>query len=163
MKIASVLVAAALLSTACTPPGAAPPAPPAPRPSMAYARGAIRARELPGLGDVLTTDGGFTLYVFEPDGHQAVSCTDACAGSWPPLFEPPTGRPPAGPGVCAAMIGATFDPDGGQVITYAGWPLYTYASDLAPGQANGQALNLNGGPWYVIRPSGQVVESTGVS
>jgi predicted lipoprotein with Yx(FWY)xxD motif len=39
-------------------------------------------------------------------------------------------------------------------VTYNRWPLYTYVSDTAPGEATGQALNLNGGPWYVIRPSG---------
>jgi predicted lipoprotein with Yx(FWY)xxD motif len=159
VKIASLVAATTLLTTGCTLIGAAP----APRPSMIYAQGAIRVRALPGMGEVLTNSAGFTLYVFEPDGHQIVSCTDACAGSWPPLFEPPAGLPPAGPGVRTAMIGAAPDPDGGQVITYAGWPLYTYASDLAPGQANGQALNLNGGPWYVIHPSGQVVEPTGAS
>jgi hypothetical protein len=30
-------------------------------------------------------------------------------------------------------------------------------SDTAPGQASGQALNLNGGLWYVISPSGKLI------
>jgi predicted lipoprotein with Yx(FWY)xxD motif len=125
---------------------------------MTYAQGAIRTRVLPGHGDVLATAGGFTLYVFEPDGHQTVSCTDACAGSWPPLFEPPTGIPAAAPGVRAAMLATLPDPDGGQVITYAGWPLYTYVADSGAGTARGQAINLNGGLWYVISPSGTVIK-----
>ena len=29
--------------------------------------------------------------------------------------------------------------------------------DVDPGTANGQGLTLNGGPWYVMRPSGQPV------
>ena len=42
-------------------------------------------------------------------------------------------------------------------MTYDGWPLYRYAGDVDPGTANGQGLTLNGGPWYVMRPSGQPV------
>jgi predicted lipoprotein with Yx(FWY)xxD motif len=43
------------------------------------------------------------------------------------------------------------------VVTYKGWPLYTYVADTAPGQATGQAVNLNGGLWYVISPDGKVI------
>jgi predicted lipoprotein with Yx(FWY)xxD motif len=32
--------------------------------------------------------------------------------------------------------------------TYDGHPLYTYVGDGAPGQANGNELNLNGGLWH---------------
>jgi hypothetical protein len=39
------------------------------------------------------------------------------------------------------------------------WPLYTYVSDSAAGQARGQALNLNGGYWYVLAPSGKVIRT----
>jgi hypothetical protein len=49
------------------------------------------------------------------------------------------------------------DPAGGRVVTYARWPLYTYVADTAPGSAKGQALNLNGGLWYVLAPSGKVI------
>jgi hypothetical protein len=37
--------------------------------------------------------------------------------------------------------------------------LYTYVSDTAAGQARGQALNLNGGYWYVLAPSGKVIRT----
>ena len=40
------------------------------------------------------------------------------------------------------------------MVTYNGWPLYTYTGDVEAGQATGQAIDLNGGPWYVLRPSG---------
>jgi len=49
------------------------------------------------------------------------------------------------------------DPAGGRVITYAGWPLYTYEADSAAGQDNGQATESSGGQWYVIAPSGKVI------
>jgi hypothetical protein len=52
------------------------------------------------------------------------------------------------------LVGTVADPSGGTIVTYAGWPLHTYASDTAPRMANGQGV---GGKWYVISPSGQVI------
>ncbi len=40
------------------------------------------------------------------------------------------------------------------MVTYHGWPLYTYENDAQPGQATGQAIDNDGGQWYVLRPSG---------
>jgi predicted lipoprotein with Yx(FWY)xxD motif len=115
----------------------------------------VMARPLPGLGTVLVTSKGYALYMFAPDNHRAVTCTGACAGTWPPLVLPPGAALAAGPGVKAAFLGSDTDPAGGRVVTYDGWPLYTYTGDVQPGQAAGQAIDLNGGAWYVIRPSGQ--------
>ncbi len=42
-------------------------------------------------------------------------------------------------------------------MTYAGWPLYTYAADESAGQDNGQGLEANGGRWDAIALSGKVV------
>jgi predicted lipoprotein with Yx(FWY)xxD motif len=36
------------------------------------------------------------------------------------------------------------------VVTFNGWPLYTFANDKAPGQVNGQGV---GGVWFVATPS----------
>lgn len=46
------------------------------------------------------------------------------------------------------------------MVTYAGWPLYTYISDSAAGQASGQGLETNGALWYAISPSGKVITAT---
>src|SRR5436853_91909 len=59
----------------------------------------------------------------------------------------------------AALLGSDRNPAGGRVVTYNKWPLYTYVADTAPGQAKGQALNLNGGLWYVLSPSGKVIRT----
>ncbi len=58
-----------------------------------------------------------------------------------------------------ALLGSDPDPEGGRVITYAGWPLYTYVADTAQGTATGQAINLNGGMWYVLSPSGKMIKT----
>ncbi len=114
----------------------------------------IAARSLPRVGKVLVTSQGLALYVFAPDHHRAITCAGACLGTWPPLMLPSGGRLAAGTGVNPKLLGSDRDPAGGRVVTYAGWPLYTYTGDVQPGQATGQNINLNGGKWYVIRPSG---------
>jgi predicted lipoprotein with Yx(FWY)xxD motif len=119
----------------------------------------VDVRSVPGVGQVLVTDKGYVLYVFEPDHHRTVTCTGACAGTWPPLMESSGAGLIGGPGVQQALFGSDPDPVGGRVVTYAGWPLYGYTGDLQPGQATGQDIDTNGGEWYVIRPSGQLVET----
>jgi predicted lipoprotein with Yx(FWY)xxD motif len=115
----------------------------------------VAARPVPGAGTVLVSSNGYALYVFAPDNHREVTCTGACAGTWPPLMLPSGATPKAGPGVKQSLLGSVSDPAGGQVVTYDGWPLYGYTGDVQPGQATGQDIDLNGGEWYVIRPSGQ--------
>jgi predicted lipoprotein with Yx(FWY)xxD motif len=117
----------------------------------------IGVRTLPGVGTVLVNSRGYTLYMFEPDARRRVTCTGLCASVWPPVKISPGGRIVAGPGVRADLLGSDPDPAGGRVVTYNGWPLYTYRSDIQPGWDDGQDIDLNGGYWYVIRPSGEPV------
>jgi len=115
----------------------------------------VAARQLHGAGTVLVTAKGYALYMFEPDGRKQVTCTGACAGTWPPLRLPAGATVVAGHGVKASLLGSDPDPAGGRVVTYGGWPLYTYSGDVQPGQVTGQAIDLNGGDWYLMRLSGQ--------
>ena len=61
-------------------------------------------------------------------------------------------------GAKQALLGSDPDPAGGHVVTYNHWPLYLYLGDSKPGVAYGQALNLNGGLWYVLSPSGALIK-----
>jgi predicted lipoprotein with Yx(FWY)xxD motif len=38
-------------------------------------------------------------------------------------------------------------------VTYDHHPLYTYVGDSAPGQDNGNNVNLNGGLWHAMSVS----------
>jgi predicted lipoprotein with Yx(FWY)xxD motif len=99
---------------------------------------------------------GYALYVFAPDSRRAVTCTATCLLTWPPFDIPNHQRPTLGAGVEAKLIG--YDASRGQrVVTYAGWPLYTYTGDVQPGTTSGQAIDLNGGLWYLIGPDGQPI------
>lgn len=98
-----------------------------------------------GSVTVLADSRGFTLYLFVPDGVDHSVCYGSCASYWPPV----TGSPKAGSGVTGAL-GTTRRTDGTTQVTYNGHPVYTYIGDTAPGQANGNGLNLNGGLWREI-------------
>ena len=111
-----------------------------------------------GLGTVLVAGNGFTLYMFVPDKQSGVStCYNACATAWPPLLLSGTDAPVYGHGVNPDLLGTTKRTDGTVQVTYNGWPLYLWVSDSEPGQATGQAINNNGGLWYVLNPAGKVV------
>lgn len=119
----------------------------------------IGTRKLPGLGTVLVGANGRTLYMFVPDKERKVTCTSkACVKAWPPLFLPSGGKPVATAGVKQKLLGSDVDPAGGRVVTYKGWPLYFFEGDTKNGVANGQDIDLTGGYWYVITPSGAIIK-----
>ncbi len=119
----------------------------------------VGTKNVAGLGTILVNAKGQTLYMFAPDKAQQVTCTDQCAAVWPPLELPDGGKAVASGAAKSKLLDSDPNPAGGQVVTYAGWPLYTYVADSSPGQATGQALNLNGGLWYVLSPSGKVIHT----
>jgi predicted lipoprotein with Yx(FWY)xxD motif len=119
----------------------------------------ITTRSIHGLGQVLVNSRGRTLYMFVPDKRKKVTCVGGCAKIWPPIKLTTGAKVVASGGVQKALLGSDADPAGGRVVTYHGWPLYLYVGDTKPGQAYGQALNLNGGLWYVLSPSGAVIKA----
>jgi predicted lipoprotein with Yx(FWY)xxD motif len=106
------------------------------------------------LGRILVDAQGRTLYDFVKDKHGKSACAGACAKFWPPLMT--TGKPRAGKGVQAKLLGTTRRSNGTQV-TYAGHPLYTYAEDKKPGQTNGQGSTNFGAAWWVLAPNGHQI------
>lgn len=129
--------------------------------SSAAATGSGTAVSVSDSGDldqILVDGDGRTLYLFEKDDEGDESyCDTACAKAWPPLIT--KGEPQAGDGVDAAML-TTFKRDDGKTqIAYADHPLYLYAGDSAPGDANGNGLAQFGAEWYALDASGQAVES----
>ena len=113
------------------------------------------------LGKILVNAQGRTLYLFAPDKHGKSTCYGSCASYWPPLLS--TGKPAAGAGVKASLLGTTTRKDGKHQVTYNGHPLYTYVADSAAGKTSGQGLNLSGGLWWVVSPAGNAVKKTTTS
>jgi predicted lipoprotein with Yx(FWY)xxD motif len=106
------------------------------------------------LGRILVDAQGRTLYDFVKDKHGRSACAGSCATFWPPLMT--SGRPKAGAGVQAKLLGTTVRKAGRQV-TYDGHPLYTYAGDTKAGQTNGQGSRNFGAAWWVLAPNGHQI------
>ena len=103
------------------------------------------------LGEVVVDNAGRTLYRSDQDRARpsASACVGPCARVWPPVRWSP-GLKVAG-GIPRARIGSLRRADGTLQLTLSGWPLYRYARDTAPGDANGQGV---GGGWSAARPDG---------
>lgn len=117
----------------------------------------VNAAEVSGLGAVLVDSKGFTVYQFGKDQGSTSSCYGACAENWPPVIA--KGQP-SGEGAIASQLGTTKRKDGSVQVTYAGHPLYTYAGDKEPGEANGNGLNFFGGEWWAMDESGEIVSGS---
>ncbi|MFJ8229772.1 SCO0930 family lipoprotein [Streptomyces sp. NPDC094448] len=112
--------------------------------------GRLAVRNIPQLGEALTDSAGFTLYRFDEDtaSPPRSRCEGDCAKAWSVVAAAGATAPPgAGP----ALLGEVTRPDGGTQLTVAGWPVYRYAGDTAPGQARGQGV---GGTWFAAAPDG---------
>jgi predicted lipoprotein with Yx(FWY)xxD motif len=107
------------------------------------------------LGRILVDAKGITLYDFVKDKGTTSVCYDACAALWPPLLT--TGKPIAGPGVRASLLGTTKRKDGKLEVTYGGHPLYYFVTDRTRGETTGQGVNQFGGPWWVLSPVGKEI------
>jgi predicted lipoprotein with Yx(FWY)xxD motif len=96
------------------------------------------------LGWVMAMANGLVVYTYAKDSKGGPpTCTGSCAAYWAPV----TGVPKAGPadnfpGTFGVVTGA----DGKKVITYNGYPLYTFVG-APPLSTKGNGLD---GAWHVI-------------
>ncbi len=127
-------------------------------PTAAATSGAASEAEInvvtdPTLGQILVGKDNMTLYAFTPDTTDTVTCAGECLVNWPPLVT--MGSPVLGAGVDQLLVKAVSGPDGSQVVSYNGHPLYYYIGDRAAGDVTGQGV---GGKWYVVSPAGELVQ-----
>lgn len=110
------------------------------------------------LGMILVNGRGFTLYMFAKDtrNHNACVAIKGCAAIWPALLT--SGKPVAGSGVKASLLGTIKLSGGKQQVTYAGRPLYTYVADSRPGSTSYVGFSQFGGAWYALGASGKIVK-----
>jgi predicted lipoprotein with Yx(FWY)xxD motif len=111
-----------------------------------HSKGGLMRTEHTMAGTLLANPHGMTVYYYSVDkkGSGVSDCTGACAAEWPPVIAPV--RIPAGiklPGKVGFIVRA----GGVHQVTIDGYPVYRYAGDHAPGQANGNGI---GGVWHVF-------------
>jgi predicted lipoprotein with Yx(FWY)xxD motif len=107
------------------------------------------------LGLILVNSKRHTLYMFAKDKNGKSSCSGSCAKFWPPALQ--AGRPTAGPGVKASLLGTTRRSNGSLQLTYNKHPLYSFVLDKTAGQTNGEGNLAFGAKWYAVSAKGTAV------
>jgi predicted lipoprotein with Yx(FWY)xxD motif len=143
-------LAAAVSSTSVATAGGTPPA--------HNARAVTVALRHTGLGTILVSASGLTLYVFTRDHTDQNSCVrvSGCASAWPALQS--SGAPSAGAGVQASLLSTVRLSGGVKQVTYAGHPLYLFSGEDRPGGTGYVGQQAFGGAWYAINAAGHEVK-----
>jgi predicted lipoprotein with Yx(FWY)xxD motif len=113
------------------------------------------------LGTMLVDSRGRAVYLFQKDRNGSSACKGQCASFWPPVIA--SGKPVAGPGVNASLLGTTKRADGRLQVTYNHHPLYTFAKDTKKGQTSGEGVSAFGAKWFVVSPAGAAIVKAATS
>jgi predicted lipoprotein with Yx(FWY)xxD motif len=107
-------------------------------------------------GKILVDRNGLTLYLFTRDSRDNDKCSaiSGCAAVWPAYRT--TGKPTAGPGAKASLLG-TIRQGSHEQVTYDGHPLYEYAQNNDPGATGYIGTSEFGGTWDAVSPTGKAV------
>ncbi len=146
--IASLLLSACGGSSHTTSSAASAPSNSASSPSSTGSSGAlVKTGSVSKVsGAVLVNAQGLTLYRLSGEHAGKFICTSAgCLQVWHPLTVSAASKPTGSVG----SLGVVKRPDGTTQVTYRGMPLYTFAQDTSPGQANGQGIK-DVGTWNAV-------------
>ena len=120
----------------------------------------VTTRHLAGLGTVLVSASGRTIYSPEQEAHGQIRCTGSCLSFWFPVTVT------SATGLHALGTVHRHD-DGRTQLTYNGRPLYTFKLDQSPGQARGSNFTDSFGgtsfTWQAVTASGAASGSGGGS
>jgi predicted lipoprotein with Yx(FWY)xxD motif len=123
-------------------------------PAQGSASGLVSTGES-SLGPVMVDAEGLTLYGFTNDIDGLPSCYDDCADAWPPVLVG-SGELPAG--LDSEVFSVIERTDGAFQLVAGVWPLYRFAGDAAPGDANGQS---SGDVWFAVAPDASLLKDGG--
>ncbi len=90
---------------------------------------------------MLTSKDGRSLYTFDKDQPGKSNCNSGCSAGWPAFTV-------ANPALAGGDFSVITRDDGVAQWAYKGKPLYFFAGDAKPGEANG---DKQGGVWHLVR------------
>jgi predicted lipoprotein with Yx(FWY)xxD motif len=122
--------------------------------AMAAKRGATVKVVSSEFGRVIADGRGEAFYLFDKEKGKRSRCYGECAVAWPPVLT--KGKPRAGKGADADLLGTTKRRNGKLQVTYNGHPLYYYKDD-EPGRILCHNVDEFGGLWLVVNPRGDAV------
>ena len=122
---------------------------------VAGTRGRVVKVRSTRYGKILVDGSGRALYLFTRETSAKARCYGTCARAWPPFIT--NGKPRAGTGADASLVGSVARRGGKRQVTYKGHPLYYYVTDRKPGQVTCQNVVEFGGTWLVVAPNGRAI------
>ncbi len=107
------------------------------------------------LGTILVSRGD-TLFAFTRDHANKDMCVKikGCAGIWNPVLS--SGKPKAGSGVRASLLGTIKLSGGKHQVTYNKHPLYIYS--VAPKGTSYVGVKQFGGTWEAVNAKGKTLK-----
>jgi predicted lipoprotein with Yx(FWY)xxD motif len=147
--VGAALVACSAGGTSSTPASASPSASESAAASVGSAT-TVEAKPVGSIGTALVAgSNGMTVYTFTKDVRDSgkSNCTGDCLTAWPALTVDEGVTPSGGSGVAGTLGTITRTDDQTIQVTYNGLPLYFFANDTAPGDANGVYEN-----WEAVKP-----------
>ena len=123
--------------------------------AMATKRGATVKVVDSQFGRVIADRRGEAFYLFDKEKGKRSRCYGECAVAWPPVLT--KGKPRAGTGADADLLGTTKRRNGKLQVTYNGHPLYYYKDD-EPGRILCHNVDEFGGLWLVVNRRGEAVK-----
>ena len=97
------------------------------------------------LGNIMTGEGGKTLYFFAGDVAGDATCSGACKDNWPVFYKE---TPTLSAGLKASDFGTITRADGSKQTTFRGWPLYYFKNDAKAGDVLGDKV---GNVWMAAK------------
>ncbi len=123
----------------------------------------VSTRDIAGVGTILVTSNGDTLYFADQESSGSIHCVGACLQIWTPLTVATGQTATAGTGVGGTLT-TVARPDGPAQITYDGKPLYTFTQDGGPGHTDGNGVtdsfNNTQFLWHTVTASGSAAPTT---
>jgi predicted lipoprotein with Yx(FWY)xxD motif len=120
-------------------------------------KGTVSTAKSAKFGTILVAQNGRTLYRYTLDKKGVNKCTAVaiCKKYWPQLLVKTGVQPTVGGAASAGLVGTIKAKSGWRQVTYAGYPLYTFAGDSGAGQVKGQGFQSE---WYVVNTKGAFVK-----
>ncbi len=111
-----------------------------------HSAGPVIALKTASFGKILATPGHLALYTWNKEKGRKVSCTGACAKTWPPITVPHGTMIEKHIAGVMGTFGEVMRPGGATQVTYNGHPLYTFHGDTS------KKILCNGvDGWFVVK------------
>jgi len=124
----------------------------------------LRMINVPKYPGVLGNSKSHSLYLLSDEVGGKLHCTGQCLQTWVPLWISKGAHASVGPGVkgkWGTVARKLSSASTKYQLTYNSFPVYTFAGDSAPKQANGEGIKFASGVnWYLIKASATTASSS---